>query len=346
MIFYLACKHRSLGVQLNYFPGELAGAVCLLQYEHLYSRDVLPGGTYIFTDFDRLPPAQLAKLHKLWDWFDTIDADIRRFNDPRRALFRFDLLRRLHEAGINDFNVYRLGDWREVRRFPVFIRKEKHQKEPVTGLLHDRFALAEAVAQLGSSGDHANIIVVEFCNEPFADGRYRKYGAFRVGDAHYVQHCYISKHWYIKSGTAELGVAEIAEAMEYRDSNPHAAQLREIFDIAGIEYGRIDYGVAGGRVQEYEINTNPTVISLSSVREPHPRIDSSKFARIHEEAMLPLARFTGTPLRLPEELVDRTGADLSIEEVHSRALAEAIKTGTERKGASGKLSKIMARLRA
>jgi hypothetical protein len=35
--------------------------------------------------------------------------------------------------------------------------------------------------------------------------------------------------------------------------------LRRVFDIAGIEYGRADWGIVAGKVQIYEINTNPYV---------------------------------------------------------------------------------------
>lgn len=264
MIYYLACKHRSLGVQLNYFPGELARNVRLLTYEQLYAREALPGGTYIFTDFDRMPPDQFATLCKLWDWFDATGAVIPRLNDPRQALSRFDLLRRLHEAGINNFNAYRIKDWRDVRQFPVFIRKDKHQKAPVTGLLTDRPALERAIDNLGDRAERADLMIVEFCKGLATNGRYRKYGVFRVGKAHYVQHCYISSDWYIKSGVADLGDAELAEAARYRDENPHVEQIAKVFDIAAVDYGRMDYGVVGDRIQVFEINTHPTVISLSS----------------------------------------------------------------------------------
>jgi len=346
MIFYLADKHRSLGVQVKYFPGRLAAELRFLTYDDLFARATLPAGTYVFTDFDRLPPDRFAKLCRLWDWFDAAACTLPRLNDPRRALSRFDLLRRLHEAGINDFNVYRLDEWREVRRFPVFIRKDKHQNQPVTELLPDKAELAEAVARLGDERARSELMIVEFGNEPFADGRYRKYGAFRVGRAYYIQHCYVSKAWFIKSRVAEIGPAEIAEADRYRSANPHARQIAEVFDLAGIDYGRMDYGFSGDRIQVYEINTNATVISLSSVRTPNPKIDSAHFARRHEEAMLTLAGGGGSEVRLPPELVDRARNRVSVEEAHARALADAIKTGTERREGAGRLAKIVARLRA
>ena len=38
-----------------------------------------------------------------------------------------------------------------------------------------------------------------------------------------------------------------------------------MFAIARIDYGRIDYGIVGGRPQVYEINTNPTVFSAETL---------------------------------------------------------------------------------
>jgi hypothetical protein len=42
-------------------------------------------------------------------------------------------------------------------------------------------------------------------------------------------------------------------------SNPYAEHLKKVFDAAGIEYGRADFGMYRGRIQVYEINTNPHV---------------------------------------------------------------------------------------
>lgn len=47
------------------------------------------------------------------------------------------------------------------------------------------------------------------------------------------------------------------EEIEYIRTNPHRDALAKIFRIAGIDYGRIDYGLVDGTVQTYEINTNP-----------------------------------------------------------------------------------------
>ena len=61
MIFYIARKHHTLGIQLHYFPGKLAEIVRLLPYEALYANGELPAGSYIFTDHDRPSLARRMK---------------------------------------------------------------------------------------------------------------------------------------------------------------------------------------------------------------------------------------------------------------------------------------------
>jgi hypothetical protein len=40
---------------------------------------------------------------------------------------------------------------------------------------------------------------------------------------------------------------------------PYSETVWRAFEIASIAYGRADFGIADGRVQIYEINTNPSV---------------------------------------------------------------------------------------
>jgi hypothetical protein len=52
----------------------------------------------------------------------------------------------------------------------------------------------------------------------------------------------------------------VAEETQYLSENPHLEQLRRIFEIAKINFGRIDYGCVNGKVQVWEINTNPNLL--------------------------------------------------------------------------------------
>jgi hypothetical protein len=57
----------------------------------------------------------------------------------------------------------------------------------------------------------------------------------------------------------------------------HEASLREIFRLARIEYGRMDYALLGGRLQVWEINTNPTIATPGS--EMGPRAAAKRLVR-------------------------------------------------------------------
>jgi len=56
----------------------------------------------------------------------------------------------------------------------------------------------------------------------------------------------------------------LAKELDYIGGNPHADELKRAFEIAGIDYGRADYGIVNGRPQIYEINTNPHLTAYPS----------------------------------------------------------------------------------
>ena len=211
---------------------------------------------HIFTDFDRLTERG-ALLGETADRLQ--DAGNLVLNHPRRTLMRLDLLRTLHEAGINDFNAYPLAEWRQAKRFPVFFRFARAHHKPLTDLIEDS-ATVKAVAErlLAEHGTGSDIIVVEFGNARDPDGRFRKYSAFRVGDVHYASSLQANSHWWVKYSEDE-SEADKAAQTAFADTNPHRDQLAPAWEAAGIDYGRMDYCVVDGRVQVFEINTNPTV---------------------------------------------------------------------------------------
>jgi hypothetical protein len=63
----------------------------------------------------------------------------------------------------------------------------------------------------------------------------------------------------LKFAGTEFSMAMAREELEYVQRNPHEEELREIFAIANIDYGRIDYSILDGKVQTWEINLNPTI---------------------------------------------------------------------------------------
>ncbi|HEX7025452.1 MAG TPA: hypothetical protein VF187_11595, partial [Gemmatimonadales bacterium] len=72
-------------------------------------------------------------------------------------------------------------------------------------------------------------------------------------------HLLSGKNWMLKWEESEHGERAMQEHLDYVLGNPHQAWLRRVFDLAGVEYGRIDYGMRGDTLQVWEINTNPTL---------------------------------------------------------------------------------------
>jgi hypothetical protein len=102
-------------------------------------------------------------------------------------------------------------------------------------------------------------MIVEFCDASGPDGLFRKYAAFKVGDRIIPCHLFTSSAWCVKSVQNHPTEASVHEQLVYIRSNPHEAWLRNVFQVAGIDYGRIDYGVSNGVPQAWEINVNPTI---------------------------------------------------------------------------------------
>jgi hypothetical protein len=80
-----------------------------------------------------------------------------------------------------------------------------------------------------------------------------------VGSHIIPSHVFAAPGWTVKSTQNEPNEASVQEALQYQRENPHAAWLARVFELAGIEYGRVDYGVANGVPQVWEINLNATL---------------------------------------------------------------------------------------
>jgi hypothetical protein len=67
------------------------------------------------------------------------------------------------------------------------------------------------------------------------------------------------RDWLVE-GRFSLKTPEVLEKeRRYMETNPHERELREIFRLARIDYGKIDYAILGNRLQVWEINTNPNI---------------------------------------------------------------------------------------
>jgi hypothetical protein len=232
--------------------------VCL--YEDIGVELRCSAGAQIFSGLDQLTDVQRDAVAAIWDEHARLAPGSPRLNDPRRVLLRFPLLTALHEQGLNSFRVYRATDVGDVRRFPVFVRGMNDHYGALTGLLSSRWDVVRALGALRLRGYALDgLMVVEFCDTSRADGVFRKYAAFKVGDRILPCHAFASRRWLLKSDQKELTEAGIRDEIAYMETNPHEDRLRRVFSIAGTDYGRVDYGVLDGVPQVWEINLNPTL---------------------------------------------------------------------------------------
>lgn len=235
---------------------ELLRRVRVIPYERFFRMRVLPAGSYVFADLDRLDVEATERAALLRHVLQDARPDIRLFNDPIRSMRRFELLRHLYAGGLNDFNVYRLADIREIRRFPVFLRAEDGHEGSLTPLLHDPEQLERAIDEMVARGkSRDNKLIVEYVDCRDESGMHQKFGVLFAGSQVLQATRGSSQHWVVKGVPSGPDHPPLA-ALPPPD---HQRRLLEVLRMANIDYGRIDYGFAGDRIQVFEINTNPII---------------------------------------------------------------------------------------
>lgn len=259
--------------------GFPAPRVSLATYDDLLCAREVERATYVFADLERLTPFELTIAAQFYRALTA--AGLRCLNDPARVMLRVELMAALHAAGINPFSAYRADERPRPARFPAFLRYESDHARPLTGLLADQSELDAALARLRDTGiPLLGIVAIEFCGEPYLDGLWHKWGTFRIGDVVSVDHIAVDDNWLVKYGVWEkLTDSVIADEYDAVGSNRFAGELHRAFDLGGIEFGRADHAIVGGRTVIYEINTNPGI--LHYVPDPKPlRLQTQQMARL------------------------------------------------------------------
>lgn len=259
--------------------------VDVVTYEQVLGRARPYSGTHVFTDLDRLPSWRVHEAALLYR--ELKQAGTRTLNDPARFLGRFGLLKALRRAGINSFDAYRAEDLQQPRRWPVFLRLEGNHAAPVSGLLHDEQELEHALQRAVEEGaPRSALLIIEFAAEPHATGIYRKLSVFRVADRLLGYTCVHDDNWLVKYGKPDLAAPELYDE-EYSlvAENPYGPALMQAFDAAGIEYGRADFGLVGGKPQIYEINSNPFITLRPSYTNERRRESTALFRSKYIEAL-------------------------------------------------------------
>jgi len=260
MIYYVSREDYTQPVKgLLAGLGQQKNSVKSISYEKLFYEGAGPVGHYVFTDFDRLSSYELESAFCIASALIAHAPDARIFNYPNKVLERYPLLKKLSSEGLNRFDVSRYDAGERPQRYPVFIRLEDDCQGPDSPIIHNEDEFDLAVQTLEKNGKTAKRrIMVEFCAEKDRDGFYRKYGAFNIGGKIIPQHILRSEGWNVKRSGMQSDDTFAAEELAYSRDNPHEKQLLKIFEIAGIDFGRIDYGMVDGSIQTYEINSNAT----------------------------------------------------------------------------------------
>jgi hypothetical protein len=263
MLVYLARRahaDETIGSFLRDWAPGLRDRIRIVPYEELERLDRIHAATYLFTDADRLNDSDHAEAERLADELASHGPEVRVLNHPRRVKRRHELLRELSKRGVNDFRALRLAELDDGLRYPVFLRRESDHDGPLTGLLHSREELEQALGVLLVRGRPlADLLAVEFLDTTDDDGIVRKYSVFAVDGELVPRHLLFDRNWYVKEPQV-TDANTIAEEREFLQSNPHRAQLLELLEISGVDYGRFDYAFHAGRLQLWEVNTNPVVI--------------------------------------------------------------------------------------
>ena len=243
-----------------------APKITILHYDTAFTRRSLPRGTYIFTGIDRLEVAELEAASRLFRRLK--ENGCRVLNDPGRLRTRFSLLRALYRAGLNPFNAYSADEEEKPKRFPVFVRRIHGHGPPLSDLIWNQAALEQMVEAAVLAGfPRRQLMIVEYAAEPIRPGLFRKLSVFRMGDQLLAHACVHDTSWIVKDGRQGIADEELYdEELQIVRENRFADRLRPAFDVAHIDYGRVDFGLVGDQICVYEINTNPII----QVARQHP----------------------------------------------------------------------------
>lgn len=214
-------------------------------------------------------------------------------NAPPKPMRRYALLKTLYARGLHHTNIHRLDDPATVDTisFPCFIRDENGHNigRPAPVLLGDRDALLGAIARLQDAGQPLyGKVAIEFEDLRDTDGLYTKLSYFRIGDALIPSHKFYSGQWFVKAFDNALldRRPELAEReYEFIENAPYRADVKTVFDLAGVDYGRIDFAArADGTLHVFEINTNPNHPGEATIAGP--RLKSYRKTRARLRAAL------------------------------------------------------------
>jgi hypothetical protein len=277
VLYFHACQRFTftLNSAVGSWAKHLKQRVISVPYSQIDPREPMPAGVHIFTDFERLRPGETRYVQALVDRMAQHPGSYTVLNNPAAWSGRLGLNQALSAEGINDYRAFAADEVPDDLSFPAFVRFANQHTGSLADPVHSFDEINRLVRQHTSGRKRRlrkDLLVVEQLNAQGPDGIYRKYGALKIGDRLFPRHICFSHNWVTKDPTL-IAPHLLAEEQAYLDSFEHhnfdhAEQLNQAFKLAGLDYGRIDYGFVNGRLQVWEINTNPIVASRRAEVEP------------------------------------------------------------------------------
>ena len=242
----------------------------------------------IVCDTERRSLSEDDKLSATIDHWRANNDDLLVLNRPHGPMRRYELLRTLHQNGVNKSNIFRLDDPSviDLIRFPCFIRFENDHNInlPVPALIHSRDEFRDAVAKLRASNQSmVGRVAIEFEDLRDQSGNFVKMSYLRIGDRVMPVHRFVGRTWFLKYPDPDLIADDptiLEREREFISQRTFQKEIKEVFDLARIEYGRIDFApTPDGKIQIFEINTNPNYPSLA-----HAGLRKEVIEKYHDEA--------------------------------------------------------------
>lgn len=199
---------------------------------------------------------EMAKACKLADRISRQKASHLIINDPRRALSKVEVLKTLHQKGINDYQAYTIAERHQIKSYPVFLKAKESHTGPQSELLFNREDVEQVVAKHPLADDSEDYYFVEHLSCDKSHGYTTKYSYFKFGAHLFPRHIFFSKDWMVK--TRDRLSPKLAQVEhDFLSNSPHYETIQKVFDVCNLDYGRVDYSLLNGKPQIWEINTNP-----------------------------------------------------------------------------------------
>ena len=260
IVYLVSADHAyTLNRYLQEWAPELRNQIQPVFYEEDPWDWLDEAATYVFSDIERLTPSEMQKATTYAEHLRSRGFHV--LNHPRNAPTRLALQNVLHEAGINPFRMFPVKASATLT-FPVFLRLANSHLGSIGDLIHSQEELDQRLAGLDKKISQADdLVVVEYCDTRTGTARYTKYSAMRVADKIVPRHAISSDQWMLK--VPDIVDAEaVAVENEFLNEFPQRTDIANIFSLANIDFGRIDFGMQDGKIRVWEINTNPTFMPM------------------------------------------------------------------------------------